>query len=446
MTGVRRSGSAMLVAAALIVSSCTGVHGDGSRPTPTRPAATRGVTDRSIKVGIVLVDYDCIKQYVDFNRGDQRATFNVFVDAINAGGGVAGRKIEAVYRTYCPIGNAQALEACTSLTEDEQVFAVIGLLIDFAGDAQLCIARDHKTIHIGHELTQAWIREAPPGLLLTSEITSERRVDVLMQLLAATKTLRGHKVAVLGDIENEARAKERIAPALDRLGVDRGSTAILTVTGSDTAAGQAQLDSFIERWKQEHVDAVIIAGLSLVSRQWVEKIARELDGVLLFTDAPSSALLAARDAKKAGLRPNPYEGMYSATGESPTERWQEAKVRRCVRIFEDATGQSVVGPGELQPGADGKRVEVNAAVVGACADLMMFQAIAQRAGHDLDNRSWTSAVNRFGAIDLVTTKFSSFRAGKYDADDGLGLARYDSSIGSVGDWRAVTPIIDAEKH
>src|SRR6185503_19464268 len=124
------------------------------------------------------------------------------------------------------------------------------------------------------------------------------------------------------------------------------------------------------------------------SRQWVEKIARELDGVLLFTDAPSSALLAARDAKKAGLRPNPYEGMYSATGESPTERWQGAKVRRCVRIFEDATGQSVVGPGELQPGTDGKRVEVNAAVVGACADLMMFQAIAQRAGHDLDNRSW----------------------------------------------------------
>jgi hypothetical protein len=104
-----------------------------------------------------------------------------------------------------------------------------------------------------------------------------------------------------------------------------------------------------------------------------------------------------------------------------------------------------VGPGELQPGADGKRVEVNAAVVGVCADLMMFQTIAQRAGHHLDNQSWTSAVNSIGAIDLVTTRFSSFRAGKYDADDGLGLVRYDSRIGSVGDWRAVTPIIDIDR-
>jgi substrate-binding family protein len=415
-------------------------------PTKPRPAVARGVTDRSIKVGIVMVDYNCIKQFVDFNRGDQQATFEVFVNAINAGGGVAGRKIEAVYRTYCPIGNAQALAACTSLTEDAGVFAVIGLLIDFAGDAQLCIARDHKTIHIGHELTQAWIHEAPPGLLLTSEITSERRVDVLMRLLAEKKTLRGHKVAVLADAENEVRARDRIAPALDRMGVDRGSTAVLTVTGSDTAAGQAQLDSFIERWKQEHVDAVVIAGLSLVSRQWVEKIARELHGALLFTDAPSSALLAARDAKKAGLVPNPYEGIYSAVGESPTERWKGAKVQSCVRTFEDATGQKVVGPGELQPGADGKRVEVYAAVVGACSDLMMFQAIAQRAGRGLTNQSWTSAVNATGSVDLVTTKFASLHAGKYDADDGFGLVRYDPRIGSVGDWRAVTPIIDAEKR
>jgi hypothetical protein len=55
-------------------------------------------------------------------------------------------------------------------------------------------------------------------------------------------------------------------------------------------------------------------------------------------------------------------------------------------------------------------------------------------------------VNATGSVDLVTTKFASLHAGKYDADDGFGLVRYDPRIGSVGDWRAVTPIIDAEKH
>ena len=209
---------------------------------------------------------------------------------------------------------------------------------------------------------------------------------------------------------------------------------ILTVAGSDTAAGQAQLDSYIERWKQEHVDAVVIAGLSLVSRRWVAKIAHELDGVMLFTDAPSSALPSARDAEKFGLMPNPYEGMYSAAGESPTKRWRGEKTRRCVRTFENAQqGSEWWVRGTCSPG-HASELSSDAAVVGVCADLMMFQTIVERAGHDLDNQSWTSAVNSIGAIDLVTTRFSSFRAGKYDADDGLGLVRYDSRIGSVGDW------------
>ena len=36
-----------------------------------------------------------------------------------------------------------------------------------------------------------------------------------------------------------------------------GSTAILTITGTDTTAAQAQLDSFIEKWKTEGVNAVL---------------------------------------------------------------------------------------------------------------------------------------------------------------------------------------------
>ena len=52
------------------------------------------------------------------------------------------------------------------------MFAVLGVFIDFSGQAQLCL-REHKVIHIGHELDQPWIDESPGGLMLTPDTTKE---------------------------------------------------------------------------------------------------------------------------------------------------------------------------------------------------------------------------------------------------------------------------------
>jgi len=154
----------------------------GAAAQPAQPA--QGVTDSTIKLGLVQPDYDCIKDFVDFNRGDQEKTYKVFVDDLNAHGGILGRKVEPVYRDFCPIGNAQALAACTSFTEDDKVFAVVGVFIDQSGDAQLCIAKNHQTIEIIHNVSQSWIDQAPKGLLLTPNITTDRRLSVILDLLA----------------------------------------------------------------------------------------------------------------------------------------------------------------------------------------------------------------------------------------------------------------------
>ena len=85
--------------------------------------------------------------------------------------------IEPVYKSYPPIPGSQnraRSTLCTAWTEDDEVFAVLGVFIDFTGDGQLCVARDHETIHIGHELEQPWIDEAPGGLMLTPDTTKER--------------------------------------------------------------------------------------------------------------------------------------------------------------------------------------------------------------------------------------------------------------------------------
>ena len=77
----------------------------------------RGVTKDSIKVGIMVIDQDCIKDFVDSSRGPQQAIAEAEIKDINANGGVLGRKIVAVYKKYCPIPGRQPdpLTICTSL-------------------------------------------------------------------------------------------------------------------------------------------------------------------------------------------------------------------------------------------------------------------------------------------------------------------------------------------
>jgi ABC-type branched-subunit amino acid transport system substrate-binding protein len=402
----------------------------------------QGVTAKTIKLGLVQVDYDCIKQFVEFNRGDQRETYQVFVDDLNERGGIHGRKVEGVFRTFCPIGNASALSACTSFTEDDKVFAVVGVFLDQTGDAQLCIAREHETPLLIHNISQAWMDEAPPGFLVTPTITPDRRLDVVLDLLARRKTLDGKTVAVLGEADTKGRIEETVEPALKQMKVKQGTTAILTITGTDTAVAQAQLESFIERWKGERVGAFVLVGQVVVSKNFVTQLKEQFPRALLITDQTPVAYAAGQDAVAANERPNPYQGIISVGGLGEQATFETPSMQRCVDVYEKATGTKVIAPKDLEPGSDGKRVEVYVSIGDACSELTLFELIAKKAGKNLNNRTWQRAVNSMGRIDnqLVGTEWASLHEGKYDASDTFGLIAFDANRGTSGDWKPLTPV------
>src|SRR5262249_42274228 len=271
-------------------------------------------------------------------------------------------------------------------TDDDGVFAVLGVFIDFTGQGQLCLTKKHNTIHIGHELEQPWIDQSPPGLLLTSDTTKEQAAKILLNLLISNKKLKGKKVGMLADQNAEGRINNVVKPTLADGGVKTGSTAILSITGTDTSAAQAQLDSFIEKWKSEGVDVVYMAGLTASAKQFVEKIKAAMPKVQLVADADSTAEQA-QDEVKAGktTADNPYEGMLSATGETAAERWANKgpQLQKCVDTYEKATGTTVPAPGTEPKNAKGKTVELATAVTDFCGELQMFRTIAQKVGPNL---------------------------------------------------------------
>ena len=457
-----RSRLATQIAALFLVGSAlVGCSSSAKKPAPTTtaPAAAttstsggpvaltasfRGVTATTIKLGIVNIDYTCIKQFVDYNFGNQAAIDQVFIDDLNAHGGILGRKVVPVYKGICPIGNTTSLAVCTSLTDDEKVFAVMGLLYDTSGDADLCVSRDHQTVLISFLPRQKFISEAPPALLLSTDITTERLATVLFNLLKSQGTLTGKKVTTLTDTSTADEVTGVIKPELDSMGLAQGSPAVLAIAGSDTSAAQSQLSAFIEKWKAEGVDAIWLAGADASGKQFVEKIKAAMPNVLLLADTFPGAQQAGQDETTAGKKPNPYDGMLSATGLTDDEQWQSASLQSCVKTYEAGSGQQVVSPDDLKPGPDGVRSRVWAAVRDMCNELDMFVAIATKAGPNLTNDTWRQAADSIGEIHQVDP-YASIRAGKYDATDAFRLVVFDSTFGTKGDFKPLTPIKDASK-
>ena len=188
-------------------------------------------------------------------------------------------------------------------------------------------------------------------------------------------------MAVLGDKNNAESVNNVTVPALKKVKAKTGSTAILTITGTDTTAAQAQLDSFIEKWKTEGVNMVFMSGNDASAKQFAETIKAAMPKVQLVTDTDTT-LGQAQDEQKAGKKPNPYEGLLSGTGLTPTERWANKSplLQQCVDIYQKATGTTVPGPDERKVDSNGKTVYTDQAVTDFCGELFMFRDIAKKVG------------------------------------------------------------------
>ena len=402
------------------------------------PGLGTGVTATEIKLGVILIDYKCIEGAVDSIPINQPQAYNAFIDDINAHGGINGRKIVPVFKTVCPVPFDVAISACTSFTEDDRVFAVIGDMYDPAGDARLCITKQHHTVLISSGVSQEMIDKAPPGLLLSPDITPDRRLNVIMALVKSRHTLDGKKVGVLTESAATARVKAVVDPALASMGVGRGSEAVLTISNLDTAAAQTQLDSFIERWKTEHVNALILVGDGASSKRFIGKVRAAIPDMQMIADT-TSVEQGGQDDVKAHVVPNPYDGIITAEGRIGLEHSRTPHYTYCKKIYEQQTGIKIPLPNIVVKLPNGKRNDIYGSAENACSFVTMFRTIADRVGKNLNNDNWVSTVNHFGPIEVMNTDYASLHAGKYDADDTYGLVAFDPTIPPFGDWRHVTP-------
>jgi hypothetical protein len=292
------------------------------------------------------------------------------------------------------------------------------------------------------QLTQAIMSESPPGMIVLPASNPERIDSVVMGLMKKQGTLAGKKVAVLGETTSQKVVKNSVEPGLKKLGVQTGTTAILSISGSDTTAAQSQLDSFIERWKTEHVDAVFVSGTQVASQQFVEKLRAEMPKVILISDI-SDVLGYGQQEQHAGRKPNPYEGIIIAGGPTAAEYTKSANWKYCADVYKAETGKTAPTALDVVPGPNGKTLDTYGSINDACQLMTMFDDIATKVGKYLNADNWVHTVDNFGKIrNLGGGEFASLHAGKYDVDDTFRLEEYDSSLPpkGKGNWKPLTPL------
>jgi ABC-type branched-subunit amino acid transport system substrate-binding protein len=437
MVAMSACGSGATQSASTATTSPTSANG------PVDKTLGPGVSDTSIKVGVALVDFSSIEQYTDQVRtnAEQKQIYQIYINNINAHGGIHGRKIVPYYQYYSPLGTAGIGSVCTSFTQDDNVFAVVGTFVDFSGAAQTCVGQQARRVLMTYNLTQAIIDKSPGGLLITAGDIPERSASILIQLLQKKGTLKGRTVAVIGDTTEATVVNDTIVPDLKQAGVHLGDTAVLDIsTTGDTTAALGQLTSFVEKWKTEHVDTVFLSGDLASSKQIVVPLKQALPNVLLVSDT-TDTLISAQQVQQAGMKPNPYEGLLTAGGLSPKEYDDSANWKYCADIYHAATGQTAPDAEHTLKLANGKINDVNGVITNACQTLTMFHDIGERVGPYLNASDWIATVNKFGSIEnRGSGPYSSLHTGKYAADDTWRLQQYDSSLGNTGLWKAVTPV------
>jgi hypothetical protein len=440
---------------ALVVASCgddtTDVGGNGTSTTaPTTmtadtgstsaapvelPASFTGVTSDTITIGVVWSDLDELREMglVDINYGDIPLVWQTVIDDINANGGIGGRQLEMVFDRYNPVLAISVEEMCIRLTEDEEVFAVVGSLAGPALEGILCILETQETMVLGG-VHRPELLERARAPWITTEWSQDRRYSALLEIYQEEGYLEG-KLGLLDDHrEHNGLTEDIVLPTLDRLGVELAVELTSTATGGDELALESQIGLYAERLKDEEVDTLLIVqsaialGLPLMREAGFE-------GEILTVDSGSFlAGIGGFDERD----PEIYAGAYGPTPFTSDDAWAMESTQECVSIFETAHPEIDVIPSADVPSGDPQWATP---LLAACRLLWLFDIVGEAVGPDLTPANFEEAAFQVGTFVLPGQPFNSIAPGKLDANDGMGLGIFDPDVGTDGGLAEVLPYV-----
>jgi hypothetical protein len=418
-------------------STTLDVDSPTSTTLPAAPltASAPGVTETEIHLGFLGIDFDTLRDLglVDIDRGDYQRVVDAFVDDLNERGGIHGRTVVAHIEEVSPVDLLAADAACLRLTEDVEVFAVIGSLLGPASTANLCFTRDHDTIMIGASPTPDERAQATAPWISTV-IGPRRHLPAALRLMADAD-LFGDTVGLAYDETESDKVAALVVPALSDLGIEIAKTFVQGTQGGDAIEGAAEWQTYSEVISTEGIDTMVMMEVT-ANFGLQQLIANGYEGRLLVIDTIS---IIGSIGSGAAVELEQLAGIIGTGWLDSPEAWEQEITQHCVGIFEAANPDITVVPADLV-GDD--EPDYSTSIAPLCNQFRIFEMAAHNAGPLLTQETFTNGAAEIGAIELVGSGEGFLGPGVFDAASSLRLIEFDVDDLPDGGQKPYGPLVN----
>jgi hypothetical protein len=367
-------------ALAVLFMSATGLvaAGAGAGAAESSP----GVTAGTIKVGVTYPDVAAIRNLINVDPGNYQVAYTALFNQINAKGGINGRKITPVFVAVDPLGTAGAATACTQLTEDDKVFAVLGF---FQAVDTACYLQTHPTPIVGYSLT-AQQSAAAKAAWFNSQISDSDLVPKEMATFKQEGAFTGKKVGVVGTSADSAEMT-LVGPALKKLKINVVQTAVNSVPDTDTTAQIADYQSIAQKFQSSGINVVIAVGNA--GNGWPAALQDNQSTYTPRMIATDYNDLNAYVSNKAGVTQSIIKNVLTAGPTPPaTVEWNDPAMQSCVATIKKAEpGASISNPVT----ATASTPVTYTAPETACQQVALFADLVKAAGKTLTDQTFAKA-------------------------------------------------------
>jgi ABC-type branched-subunit amino acid transport system substrate-binding protein len=404
--------------------------GDGQGAPVVLTASDRGVSEEVIRIGFLPANLGGLgaSGYALDIRTDVAEYVRALVDSVNAGGGVAGRRLEAVVRPTDPTSQGDQAAACRAMVDDAAVFGVVdvGSLSDTP--AFECLAVQNQTPYVHNTIWDTeWLARSG-GMEVGYPAAIDRVAATWARDLQAIGWFGDD--AVVGILGENCMAT---SPVIDRVleptfaaipGVQR----VVVVKSDCSPEGVvAQPGSFVPQFRAAGVTHVVLA-TSFVSAAVFQSAAESQVFRPRYTVSDWWQLTS--DSSAANFNPNQFDGaigisslglMLPNSGKAPYPGGE-----RCEQVALDAGLEPLV--------YDGRNQELWA----MCDNFFLLVDGLRGAGPNPTRASWAQAVQQLGEHPSVLYGPSAFGPGKVTGSDQVHTLEWEREcrcFRSISDFR-----------